>query len=59
MTRTIGASYVASLDTIQVPSYNTYRYALALDAVHDSEGRAQIREPRGAQLANLLAEVAF
>lgn len=39
--------------------FNTYRNALAFDAVHDSEGRAQIREPGGAQFPYLLAERAF
>lgn len=39
--------------------FNTYRNAFAFDAVHDSEGRAQIREPGGAQFPYLLAERAF
>lgn len=39
--------------------FNTYRNAFAFDAVHDSKGRAQIREPGGAQFPYLLAERTF
>lgn len=39
--------------------FNTYRNAFAFDAVHDSEGRAQIREPSGAQFPYLLAKRTF
>lgn len=40
-------------------SINTYRHTLTFDAVHDAEGRAQVCEPRGAQLLRLFAELTF
>lgn len=52
-------SYVFFLIEIKKIIKHTYRYALAFDAIHDSEGRSQVREPCRAQFANLLAESAF
>ena len=42
--------------TLGVIFGNTYRNTLTFDAVHDSEGRAQVREPLGAELHRLFAE---